>query len=364
MNGGSILGVLALLAATGFGGSQLISVSTADDPPTPPVVTCTGAAAIDFDCQARHYQGLVRRDGAPAALRALDADQRRHGFVRAACHQLTHRIGQVAGAMHGIAALADSAPVCASGYPHGVLQAVMKRAGSRRAIERATAICAATRARERRSAAHYNCVHGMGHGYMEVFNSRVFASLRGCEALRDRWEQDECSGGVFMENVTAIDNRERPARSLRPDTPLFPCTAVARRLWEQCFDWQITYALYVNDSDFEKVFALCAATAPGARRPCYRGLGGDALQQSKFVTARPARPATIRRLCALGPSRTARRACIEGAVRNMYRDYTDGDAQARALCASMPAGGAEQVACRHAESQTRREVALPEAAGG
>lgn len=362
MNGGSILGVLALLAAAGVGGYQLISVSTAED--APPVATCTGAAAIDFGCQARHYRGLARRDGATAALRALDADQRSNGFVRAACHQLTHRIGQVAGSMHGIAALADSQPVCASGYPHGVLQAVMRRAGPRRAIERATAICAATRALKPRSAAHYNCVHGMGHGYMEVFSSRVFESLRGCEALRDRWEQDECSGGVFMENVTAIDNRERPARSLRSDEPLFPCTAVARRLWEQCFDWQISYALYVNDSDFGKVFALCAATAPGARRPCHRGLGGDALQQSKFVTSRPARPATIRRLCALGPSRTARRACIEGAVRNMYRDYADGDVQARALCASMPRVGADQAACRLAEARTRRDVALPEAASG
>jgi len=362
MKGGSIFGVLALSAAAGIVGAQLVAGAAERGRPAP-AVACAGSAAIDFACQARRYREIARRDGARTALRVLAADQRRNGFVRAACHQLTHRIGRVAGARHGIRALADGRPVCASGYYHGVLQAVMGRAGPRRALEQAAAICAESRARERRSAEHYNCVHGMGHGYMELFSSRVDESLRGCEALRDRWEQDECSGGVFMENVTAMDNPERPARSLRPDAPLYPCTAIAPRFWEQCYDWQATYALYVNDGDFEAVFDLCAATAPGARRPCYRGLGGDALQHSKFVTTATARHATIRRLCALGPGRAARHACIEGAVRNMYRDYVDGDVQARGLCASMRDAPAARAACLHAEARTRREVDLPEAGG-
>ncbi|HEX6389244.1 MAG TPA: hypothetical protein VFZ89_07355, partial [Solirubrobacteraceae bacterium] len=85
MSGGSIIGVLALLAATGIVGSQLIAVSTAEDTTAPAVATCRGSAAIDFACHARRYRQLVRRDGARAALRALAADQRRNGFVRAAC---------------------------------------------------------------------------------------------------------------------------------------------------------------------------------------------------------------------------------------------------------------------------------------
>ena len=69
-----------------------------------------------------------------------------------------------------------------------------------------------------------------------------------------------------MENVTAIDNPSRPARSLRPSEPLYPCTALPRRFWEQCYDWQITYALFVNDSDFRTVFGLCAEQAGGRAR--------------------------------------------------------------------------------------------------
>lgn len=360
MGGGSILAVLALVAVAAVGVTQLVS-ATARDTGEPAVRPCTGAAAIDFACHARRYTQLVRRAGARRTLRTLAADQRGNGFVRAACHQLTHRIGRAAGSMHGIAALSDGTSVCVSGYYHGVLQAVMGRAGPRRAVHDATAICADTRSGGRPSAEHYNCVHGMGHGYMEVFASGVFESLRGCRALRDRWEQDECAGGVFMENVTAMDDPDRPSRSLRPDRPLYPCTAVAQRLWEQCYEWQVTYALYVSDGDFRRVFGLCSAAPRAARAACYRGLGGDAMQQSKFVTAEPARATTIRRLCALAPDGAARRACIAGAVHNMYRDYADGDAHTRALCRSMPAASVERADCLRAEAATRREVALPEA---
>ena len=251
-------------------------------------IECSGSAAVDFECHERRYTQLGRRDGPGVALRALAADQKRNGYVRAACHQLTHRIGRAAGSLRGIDALGAGRPVCASGYYHGVLQAVMSKMGARGAIENAAAICAEVRGDDRSSAEHYNCVHGMGHGFMEVFASDLFESLDGCGELDDSWEKDECTGGVFMENVTAVDNQTRPSRYLRPKQPLYPCTEVAEHLWDQCYDWQITYALYVNDSDFAKVFALCAGRSRGERAPCYRGVGGDVLQQSKFVTtARP-----------------------------------------------------------------------------
>lgn len=324
-------------------------------------VECNGRQAIEFGCHARRYASLVRRSGPRAALAALDAEQRRNGYVRAACHQLTHRIGRAAGDLRGIAALRQGSSVCVSGYYHGVLQSVMGRLGRRGAVARAAELCAEMKRAGPHTAVYYNCVHGTGHGFMEVFRSDVFRSLSGCESLDNRWQQEECSGGVFMENVSAIDNRARPSRSLRPGRPLFPCDQVAKRFWEQCYDWQITYALYVNDSDFGKVFALCTARQSGARGPCYRGLGGDALQQSKFVTSRPARRQTIRRLCTLGPDSAARSACIQGAVRTMFRDYPDGDRQARALCRSLAAARERGLGavCTRAEARARRHVPLP-----
>ncbi len=115
-----------------------------------------------------------------------------------------------------------------------------------------------------------------------------------------------------------------------------PCTVVRERLWEQCYDWQITYALYVNDSDFAKVFELCAAG--GAQPRANRVTGALAVTRSSRASSRrwpPAGRAAMRHMCALGPSRAARTHCVEGIVRNMFRDYVDGDLQARALCRSL-----------------------------
>lgn len=200
----------------------------------------------------------------------------------------------------------------------------------------------------------------MGHGFMEVFGTDVFQSLDGCRALHDPWERHECSGGVFMENVSAIDNPDRPSTSLRPAAPLYPCTDVARRFWDQCYDWQISYALYVSDSDFTEVFELCASGRRAARAPCFRGLGGDVLQNSKFVTSAPARRVTMRKLCQLGSTRAARAHCIEGAVRNMYRDYVDGDVQASGLCWSLAGARPLHRACTTAQARATRTVPLPQ----
>ncbi len=355
----SIICGLGLVAAVGVVLSQRTASVSGGGPAAP--VECTGPKAVDFKCHEQRYTRLVRQEGSGPALRALEADQARNGYVRAACHQLTHRVGRAAGDERGIDALREGRSVCVSGFYHGVLQSVMSKLGRRGSIERADSICADLRSHGRPSAEHYNCVHGLGHGFMAVYGNDVFESLHGCRSVHDPWEQEECSGGVFMENVTAIDDRIRPSRYLRPAEPLYPCTEVAERLWDQCYDWQVTYALYVNDSDFAKVFRLCAGGVRAARAPCYRGLGGDALQQSRFVTSAAGRRATMRRLCELAPDRRAQTNCIEGVVKIMFRDYVDGDAQARSLCRSLT--DELRAACLAAEAKARRDVALPEAGG-
>ena len=218
MRGGSIIGVLALWRRRGSSARSSSSVSTAGEdarrrsPPAPARRRSTSR------CHARRYRGLVRRDGARGgAARAgrRPAAQR----LRARGVPSAHPPDRPRRRLH-----CTASPRCATAgrcapraTPTGSCRRSWAAPGARARSSAPPRSAPPPAPGDRRSAEHYNCVHGMGHGFMEVFSSRVFASLRGCEALRDRWEQDECSGGVFMENVTAIDNRERPARSLRSD---------------------------------------------------------------------------------------------------------------------------------------------------
>ena len=350
----AVAGTALALAAGGEGGA----VAGGEDAAIA-VVRCEGASAIEFRCFERRFAGLVRTRGAAPALRDLARQRSRNGYVRAACHQLTHRIGRAAGAVGGIGAFDAGRPLCSSGYYHGVIEAVMEKIGSADVVAQARSVCAPLRERERHSAEHYNCTHGMGHGFMGTFASDIFASLRGCDALAERWERHNCHGGVFMENLSAIDNAQRPPTALRPREPLYPCTAVARRYREPCFDKQTSYALYVTDSDYAKVFRLCARTDRAFRGACYRGLGGDvAVDAAKHLFDARARAISRTRLCLLGPNRQARRECVIGAVRVILRDLSGGGGQTNAFCRALGRGGELRRVCLRARDEGYRELPL------
>lgn len=326
---------------------------------------CDGAGAIDFGCYERRYRALAAAHGPGAAISDLRERAVRVGYVRAACHQLMHGIGRDAGRRRGIEAFDQGDDTCSSGFFHGVVEAVMARIGARRIDAAGTGVCALFRAREARGFATYNCIHGMGHGFMDVYGGDVFRSLRGCEGLPGRWERDHCVGGVFMENLTARHHAGRPARHLRPKQPLYPCTAVAPRYKHECYMKQTAYALYVRDYDFGAVFEMCAASPDVSfRGDCFQGLGGDAsIHSSKYVLGATARRAATRALCDLGPDRTARRNCIVGAITVIVRDGAPQAMEPAAFCTSIRATGL-RVACARAHARTVRSLTASGASPG
>src|SRR4051812_31185886 len=271
----------------------------------PAVAACAGAERIDLACYKRGYRALTIADGPRVATLDLRERAAEVGYLRAACHQLMHVIGREAGREAGLRAFAGGDETCSSGFYHGVVEAVMRNTGAS-ALERdPTSVCAPFRDSEPRGMAHYNCVHGMGHGFMDVYGGDVFRSLEGCDELAAHWERHHCEGGVFMENLTAMTRARSPPGHLRPEQPLYPCTAVAARYKHECYMKQTAYALFVRDDDFRAVFALCAASPDlRFRADCYEGLGGDAsIHASKYLTG----PGATRRgtvaLCRLAPSR-------------------------------------------------------------
>ena len=330
---------------------------------TAAVAQCTGARALDFACHERRSLTIAYTAGAPAALRDLDDRMKDNGYLRAACHQLTHRIGRATGATAGIAAFEAGDPVCGSGYYHGVTEAVMTKLGADAAVRRAATVCAGLPTRGRHSPDQSDCVHGMGHGFMGVLDRDVGASLKGCDALPESWQRRGCYSGVFMENHATAG--VAAGRSLRPDEPLYPCTAVARRYKEQCYERQSTYALFVNNGDFDAVFRLCAQTERGFRGACHRGLGGDVAAETKLLGTKPTQASARRRLCMLGDSSRARTDCVTGAVDVILRDLDGGPAQLDAFCAAFEVAATqpEHAACLRASERGYREL-LAQQTGG
>ena len=346
------IALLMAVALAGCGGADAEQVA---------IPECNGAEGLDFDCLADRYTTLAGVDGVEAALTELEGDIDGGGFVQSACHQLVHRIGRDAGAELGIGAFEGGSSLCAAGYYHGVTEAVMDELGIEAATVHADEVCAALRDADPHSADHYNCVHGMGHGFMRLHERDVFDSLGGCDGLAEGWEREKCYSGVFMENLAAVDDPD--AEYLDPERPLYPCTDVAARYKPPCYDRQTTYALYVTGTDFAGVFELCGTAESDFQSACYAGLGGDVAAETKLISDTTEQAMARVRLCFQGNTFEARSNCVAGAVRVALRDAADGEKQAQALCSSLTDARLHELheICRAAAERSYRE--LPEDRG-
>lgn len=304
--------------------------------------TCAGAASLDYSCYLDRYQQLSHATGPPAALADLMSARTDNAYLRSVCHQVSHVIGRAAGEQRSLPdAFADfdgvtgGEVICSGGYFHGVVEGLMGRMGADEAVVRARDVCAGPRSEEPAGPRAYYCAHGMGHGFMALHGGDVHASLAACERL-DPWEAEQCIGGVFMENVSAVGN-------VRPADPLYPCADVATRFRTACYDRQTAYAVDATGEDFATVFRLCAAVDPAFRPACDQGVGGEiALYSGKFL-ATPADQATsIRSLCLLAAAGAPRADCVTGAVAKYVREHSR-TAQSEALCSAVREPGTEEL---------------------
>ena len=325
---------LAILTASALLASGIVVFGRAEGEAA---ADCSGALSTDYACHQQRYRDLVHDSGVEAAFAELESEYEKNDFLKAACHQLTHDIGRAAAELYGgiPGALSHGEHFCGTGYYHGVMEAVVARIGAEKVLEEADTLCADLGGHQRYSVYHHACVHGLGHGFMGIYENELFEALGACDALTDRWEREQCYNGVFMENMPNSADRSHPSKYIKADQPLYPCTAVEDRYKKQCYQQQTTYALRTQGGDFAKVFDLCAtAVEDGFRPACHQGLGRNAVGES--ITNNVTNVAQVESasmLCALGEDREARSNCAVGAVRGFILFHLDG--QARAFCESL-----------------------------
>ncbi len=295
---------------------------------------CSGARSTDYACHQERYQDLVRDSGVEAAFAELKDEYEKNELAKAKCHQLAHVIGRAAAERYSdlSATYGRGDNFCFAGYYHGAMETFVAEIGAEKMLEEADTLCADLRGEHREhSFYHYNCVHGLGHGFMGVLGNEVFESLEACDVLRDAWERENCYGGVFMENLMIEHNTGHPSKYLDTDRPLYPCTDVETRYKNACYIAQSPYTLKTQGEDFARAFDLCATAAEDDFRPaCYQGLGRAADGQSMTDVAK------TEDACMLGEDYDARANCLIGAVTHSIAFYQS-DERARALCGSVEA---------------------------
>lgn len=281
-------------------------------------------------CLEKQYQTVTQQQGVTAAFTRLKAAYKSDPNVQADCHQLAHVIGRTeADLVNNIdEAYVQGDNFCWSGYYHGVMESIVSRIGVAALPSRIPTICAQIKAQKPYSFYDYNCVHGLGHGIMDVYNGDIFKSLKLCDLLKDPWDAQSCYGGVFMQNVMneIVLGHGKPL--FKADDPMYPCTAVDDQYKEQCYLMQTSHALQAANEDFATVFSECSAVESKYVDTCYQSLGRDASGNSDSTVGQ------TRASCMLGKTLDARRNCIIGAVKD-FVSYYHSDTQANQLCLSL-----------------------------
>jgi hypothetical protein len=116
------------------------------------------------------------------------------------------------------ATFAECTPSFQSGCYHGVIQAYFAERqatqGTTLGAEPMNRLCEAHRGPDGNRWLLFQCVHGIGHGLVALYEDHLPRALEGCDLLRDEWEREGCYGGAFMENVV---NATMPHHGPRPD---------------------------------------------------------------------------------------------------------------------------------------------------
>jgi len=250
---------------------------------------------VQMDCYDGFLVPLVAARGVRTALGTLNVLGTRDAQLRTDGHVYAHAIGIAAGrAGRGDVgrAFASCTEIYQSGCYHGVIQAYFEdvRAGDTSAANR---LCSSFRSPSADQWLRFQCVHGMGHGFMMVYDHDLPRALGGCDLLSEAWDRESCYGGVFMENVvnaTAPQHSAHvlhshaaahahgsapPFKALDPNNLQYPCSIVAQRYLVACYNMQTSVMLFFTHGDMA-VTARSCLDAPQPLRPvCFQGMGRE-----------------------------------------------------------------------------------------
>src|SRR3989338_6184127 len=299
-----------------------------------PSYTYDNAACKDlaspYDCFAEYYKNLVRDFGTKVAVADVKRISTEDGQVLAQCHPLVHVIGREAANEFKTITEAFNAgdAFCWSGYYHGVMEGMVKKIGLTDLSKGLNDICSQIPGRESYNFDYYNCVHGLGHGLEAYYEGEIFHALVMCDNLTGDWERQSCYSGVFMQNIidsTNVSDTGGGGKYLKPEEPLYPCTAVEGRYKGQCYLGQTSYSLQMTSYDYKKVFDLCTTVETPYRDICNQSMGRDVANQAMHEKNR------TKKLCSITKDSNDFNNCVVGAVKEII-SYYHSDKEALEFC--------------------------------
>ena len=100
------------------------------------------------------------------------------------------------------------------------------------------------------------CYHGAGHVFMMHKSYNLDRALALCSSLSDPLANEECWGGVFMENASERE-WDMKEKNFRKDEPLYPCTVVEDKFKPGCYINHHGYLLIHYSTSWSALIEVC-----------------------------------------------------------------------------------------------------------
>lgn len=278
------------------------------------------------NCYRDYFSSVMKAQGADKAVDLVDEISKTNTFVARNCHQITHDLGNDAVVWYGDVgtALTYGGSACWSGYYHGVVEYALGQYEDVELADELPGFCSMVAARQY-SFDHFNCVHGLGHGIMQILGGDLFETIPYCEVFADPWEDSTCMNGALMENM--ILGQQGTPTYLRTDDLVYPCNAIDELYVADCFATQTSWMLHnvgYDTSGFLEVFSICNGVRSDMVDNCYLALGRD------ISSVHNQDPSTIVRLCSLGDPGYQADCYVGAATNTIYNNHNT--IQATVIC--------------------------------
>lgn len=173
------------------------------------------------------------------------------------------------------------------------------------------------------------CIHGMGHSLVKIYNYNTTQALERCDEFGNWRETYMCNGGLFMQNIAEYAKKKKGDFS--QSDVYHPCNKIDgsenREAATLCHRYQANYFLIQTNYHLESAYSLCSGIEDARYiAVCYKGISAH-LTKDNFDDLDK-----TQLMCMSAPEKY-REACVIGAIESLTRFVSE--QKAKEFCDSL-----------------------------
>lgn len=167
------------------------------------------------------------------------------------------------------------------------------------------------------------CIHGMGHSLVKIYNYDTAQALERCNEFDDWGENYMCNGGLFMQNMA--EYAKKKGGDFDKSDMYHPCNQIDSTKNAEaatlCYRYQANYFLIQTGYDLQSAYSLCSGIPDQNYIPiCYKGVAAH-MTKGNFNDLDK-----TQMMCMSTPVKYQKQ-CIIGAIESLTRFVSEEKAQ-------------------------------------